>query len=1099
MTAGALPEFSIRDPLPSGLTVLEASAGTGKTYSLAGLVTRYLAEGLVEASQVCVVSFTVPATAELRGRIREKLAEAARHLDSGEPSTDDVIALLLEDESQRAVRRQRVLTALAEFDAATISTIHGFCSRVVATAGTGVDVTFTSDDSDVDEVVNDRFLDRFGTDGDWPAEPKKVAEAVRLRLRIPDAELFVPDRSLMSRADSFERADVIDRIIVLVDDIVAEVRRRRAVLRRRTFDSLLVEARDLLDGPRRDVTRAVLQQRFRLVMIDEFQDTDRVQWDIFRSAFLEGPNPATVVVVGDPKQSIYRFRSAELSAYLAARALAGQQVTSLGTNRRSDASLIDALERLFSGFTFGHPEVAFQRVQAASTGAEPALVDPGPGAAPLQLRLLDAAHKTPEANADARHDLVGEIVRMLGEVTIADPKAPGGRRRLAPSDIGVLVRSNADATAIVAMLSASGVPAASSSNDSVLDSEAATQWRVLLSALERPSSAPRARAAALSWFVGMTPPELDALDHDGLDGLSGLVEQLRAWALCLATGGLAALMAEVRAQGLLERVLADTGGERALTDLDHVLELMQSAVGGRPTAAAALLAVLDGLVDPELSGDEDAIAPELLSRRIDRDDDTVKVLTVHRAKGLEFPVVLCPTLWRKRANIQGLPHAQVDGLSARLIDTNAMIRKKTTVGAFLEVSEVDRDERFGEDRRLLYVALTRAKHRLVLWWSPAGCNKTTLSPLGELVDHAARSLDPSGLESTSEGAIAVVSVAVPPQRPLLTTHAADDDDLSVRAAERVIDRTWYRWSFSSIKARMEHLAEEASAAAALDAPTVGGVDEPSEVVPPLDAVLSVTAAPMPLQSAPAGTAFGTLVHSVMERVDFAAPDVAGQLRERCAELLHYRALAVTPDTLAAGLLHAIGAPLGGCMGDRRLLDLERFDRLDELGFDLPLAGLDARAVAEVVADHLPADDALRPWFVEAASRGLAVDVAGLLTGSIDLVARTTDGRYWLADYKTNLISDGDYRHPSLAEAMAHHGYPLQATLYLVALHRYLRWRKGAAYDPDTHLDGAAYLFLRGMDPAASPTAEGGPGIVWWRPPTAAIEELDRLLARGVVA
>ena len=195
----------------------------------------------------------------------------------------------------------------------------------------------------------------------------------------------------------------------------------------------------------------------------------------------------------------------------------------------------------------------------------------------------------------------------------------------------------------------------------------------------------------------------------------------------------------------------------------------------------------------------------------------------------------------------------------------------------------------------------------------------------------------------------------------------------------------------------------------------------------------------------------------------------------------------------------MGAPLGGCMGDRRLLDLERVDRLDELGFDLPLAALDARAVAEVVARHLPADDDLRPWFVEAASGAQRVDVAGLLTGSVDLVARTTDGRYWLADYKTNLISDGDYGRRSLTEAMAHHGYPLQATLYLVALHRFLRWRMGAAYDPDRHLDGAAYLFLRGMDPAAPPSPEGGPGIVWWRPPTAAIEELDRLLARGVAA
>ena len=1093
MSGGPLPEFSITGALPTGLTVLEASAGTGKTYSLAGLVTRYVAELGVTASELCVVSFTEAATAELRGRIRDKLSDAARHLGSGEPSGDDVIDLLLADPEQRVARHTRVLQALNDFDTATISTIHGFCSRVVATgAGAGVDVGFTADDSDVDEVVNDRFLERFGATGDWPAEPKKVADAARLRLRIPDSSLFVPDRSKV-RADGLARADLVDRIVELVDDVVAEVLRRRAALRRRTFDSLLVEARELLTGPRGDATRTVLQHRFRVVMIDEFQDTDRVQWDIFRTAFLEGPRPATVVVVGDPKQSIYRFRSAELSAYLEARERA-DVVTSLGTNWRSDAPLLTALEELFGGFTFGSDDVAFQPVTAAHPDAESALVDLGGNLAPLQMRDLDPDHKTSEANSEARRDLVDEVIRLLADVTIADPKAPGGRRRLGASDIGVLVRSNADATAIVSALSAAGVPAASSSNDSVLDSTAAIQWRILLSALERPSSAPRVRAAALSWFVGRTPAELDAIDDDGRDGTSELVDTFRRWGLCLTTGGLAALMAEVRADGLLERVLAQAGGERDLTDLDHVLELMQGFVGGRPTAASALIAVLDGMLDPDLSGDEDAIAPELLSRRIDRDDDTVKVLTVHRAKGLEFPIVLCPTLWRRRPNVQGLPHAQIG--EQRLIDTNAMIAKTSKAAAFVKVADADRIERHGEDRRLLYVALTRAQHRLVLWWSPVGRHGSTPSPLGELLEHAAGAEDPAALAARSAGVITDAAVVIGGRpRELVSPEPAGHDELAVSTAHRVIDRTWYRWSFSSIKASMERLAEED----ALDAPAVGGVDEPSEVVPPLDAVVSITDAPMPLQSAPAGTAFGTLVHSVMERVDFAAPDVVDQLRERCAELLHYRALAVTPDVLATGLLHAMGAPLGGCMGDRRLLDLERVDRLDELAFDLPLAGLDARAIAEVVARHLPADDDLRRWFTDAASGAQRVDVAGLLTGSVDLVARTTDGRYWLADYKTNLISDGDYGRRSLTEAMAHHGYPLQATLYLVALHRFLRWRMGAGYDPDRHLDGAAYLFLRGMDPAAPPSAQGGPGIVWWRPPTAAIEELDRLLARGVAA
>jgi exodeoxyribonuclease V beta subunit len=1087
----AFPEFSITDPLlPSGLTVLEASAGTGKTYSLAGLVTRYVAETGLQASELCVVSFTEAATAELRGRIRDKLVEAARHLETGEESSDEVVALLLADVEQRHLRHQRIVDALAEFDTATISTIHGFCSRVVATgSGSAVDATFTADDSDVDEVVNDLFLARYGATGRWPAEVNRVAQAARLRLRIPDAVMYRPDPSDLKPAQH-ERAEQIEQVIELVDAVVAEVHRRRSAARRRTFDSLLVEARDLLRGPTLAATRAVLRQRFKVVMIDEFQDTDRVQWDIFRTAFCDPPDPVTVIVVGDPKQSIYRFRSAELSAYLDARALAGTR-TSLGTNWRSDASMLAGLERLFDGYTFGSPDVAFQPVRAAEPDQPVVLHDPTEPRS-LQLRVIDPVLGTDEANAAARRDLVAEVVRMLTEVTVDDPRADGGPRPLAASDIGVLVRSNADATAIVAQLSSAGVPAASSSNDSVLDSAAAAQWRVLLSALERPSSVPRAKAAALSWFVGLTPAELDALDTDGGDGLGELVERLRGWALCLATGGLASLMAQLRAEGLMRRVLTRAGGERDLTDLDHLLELMQSSVGGRSTAAAALLSVLDGLLDPDLA-DENAVAPELLSRRIDRDDDTVKVLTVHRAKGLEFPVVLCPTLWRKRPSLQGVPHADVGG--QRLIDTNKMLPTKSEAQPFKALVDADKAERQGEDSRLLYVALTRAEHRLVVWWTPVGNNKTVRSPLGDLL-HAAGAPDgASPMFPDATDVLSEVPVVVPEHRPRL--RRADDGVrpvLGVATADRPLDRSWYRWSFSSIKDRIGQLAEEA---AELDRPAMGGVDEPSEVVPPLEVSPAVVPAATPLQGAPAGTAFGTLVHSVMERVDFTAPDLPDQLRERLAELLHYRAMPTTPDALAEGLLVALATPLGGPMGGRSLLTLEHADRLDELSFDLQLGRLDARTLAATVLGHLPTDDRLRGWFAETADGALPVEVAGLLTGSIDLVARTGPGAsatYWLADYKTNLLPDGRYGADELAGAMAHHGYPLQATLYLVALHRYLRWRL-RGYDPDTHLGGAAYLFLRGMHPTSAVGPDGSrPGVVWWRPPTAAILELDRLLA-----
>jgi exodeoxyribonuclease V beta subunit len=213
--------------------------------------------------------------------------------------------------------------------------------------------------------------------------------------------------------------------------------------------------------------------------------------------------------------------------------------------------------------------------------------------------------------------------------------------------------------------------------------------------------------------------------------------------------------------------------------------------------------------------------------------------------------------------------------------------------------------------------------------------------------------------------------------------------------------------------------------------------------------------------------------------------------------MNHRPLPIAPATLASGLIHSLGSPLGGPLGAATLVQLSKSDRLDELDFDLPLAAFDASTIASVMLDHVPDTDPLHGWFVEAAAGGLDVALDGMLTGSIDLVARTAiDGQscFWLADYKSNLISSGDYSGSSVADLMCSSGYALQATLYLVALHRYLRWRLGSNYDPSTQLLGSVYLFLRGMNPDNQ--LPDPAGAHWFRPPVAAIEALDVLFATG---
>ena len=1131
MTADALPAFDLTGPLPAGMTMLEASAGTGKTYALAALVVRYIAEQDLRPSQLCVVTFTEAATAELRGRLRTRLAGAVAHLAAGGPATDDSVLTALADvpADVRDVRRQRLDDALTEFDTATISTIHGFCSRVVATGGgAAADSPITAENDDVTDLVTDEFIARFGDGTVPPVSCKKLIEAVTIRLKLPDAEMLrLPRESLAADAKATartfdRRAGLLDEIADLIDELVRRTLERRAVLRRRTYDSLLTDARGLLQSPAGASTIAELRRRFSVVLIDEFQDTDQVQWDIFRTAFLDGDDPVSMVLVGDPKQSIYRFRSAELSAYLQARTFTrdrGGLIAGIETNWRSDADLLDALEEVFAGYHFGDPEVVFQPVKPAPTKLTPGLT--GADDVALQFRCVsEGVDNTPDARVLVVDDLVAEVIRLLNSVTIADGDI---QRPLRASDIGVLVRSNSDAGIYARALAAEGVPAASSSSDSVMNSEAAAQWRTLMVALDRPTSAGLARAAAIGWFIGLDAAALVALDDDQF---SERIDQLQRWAHALTEGGMSRLLAALRENGLAKRVLSRSGGERDLTDLEHVVEVLQTVTGGRPTSPAAILALLDELGGTG-SADDEAISSDLFERRIDRDDDTVKVITIHKAKGLEFAVVLCPTLWTQAGSRHGPAHAWVDGV--RKIDTNGLAAVTSKAAALMVVDQADRVELEAESRRLLYVALTRACHRLVVWWAPAATKGEP--PLASLLG-AATGCDPQAVDlavlvDRSAGHTGQVPVPDPVPSETLRPPTIPPPVLSVATALRRLDRNWRIWSFTAVKAAAEPLDAESTpghvgAESAADAPVMGGIDElnsggglddgpggrtgdgpgdgPGGRTE--DGDVGSSTALSPLQDAPAGAAFGTLVHSVLERVDFSSPDLGDELHECCAAALHYRDLPITPGALADGLVHALSAPLGGPLGPLRPIDLRLHDRLNELDFDLPLAAFDARQIAEVLLVYLPDDDLLRPWFAKAAAGGLAVDLDGMLTGSIDLVARSAVGGggvggemgYWLADYKTNFLERGDYGTDALAAAMDHSGYGLQATLYLVALHRYLRWRL-PDYEPDRHLVGSAYLFLRGMIPGRPADAAGG--VFWWRPPTAAIEALDRLLATGV--
>ena len=803
-----------------------------------------------------------------------------------------------------------------------------------------------------------------------------------------------------------------------------------------------------------------------------------------------------MVIVGDPKQSIYRFRSADLSAYLKAVHRA-DEVATLTRNWRSDQPLLDALEVLMAGFEFGSPEIAFTSVDAPENHRSSRLG--GRGRSPLEIRVVEPpgsdAFGAARARRAVRRDVVAVVADLLDGSTTLSVDGDHSRA-VRPGDIAILTRSNADAIGAARALSRAGLPAATASNESVLASDAAGQYKVLLRALERPEHAGRVRAAALGWFIGVTVAELAALNDDEL---ADLHHTIRGWGDLLVRRGFPALVAELGAAGVAKRVLLRVGGERDLTDLDHVSELLAATLEGPTTATAAL----EVLRDLAAAGDGEQLDLDLVARRIDRDDDAVQVMTVHRAKGLEFPIVLVPYLWTSTRSGDGVPHAAIG--NQRYIDATKISGATSDAitggfGAFVQA------ELQGEARRLLYVALTRAVSCCIVWWAPTidsrGEVTSATSPLGMLLAHrfgdVPRRADPiDQLGAGVHGALAAVPVSARSVPPKPDGARASSDrtiagDLACAVAERTLDTAWRIWSFTSITA-----AATAGESLRPDAPVIGGADESPVDPGALAATVARDQPPdTPLAGAPAGAAFGTLVHAVLEHTEFERLGEPGYLAGVCAEQLRYRAVSIDPVQLASGLETALRAPLGGPLGARTLEQLRVADRLDELPFHLRLGRFTANAIAAVLADTLGADDPMHAWAVaRAADDQFDFAVEGRLTGSVDLVARfDLDGvdRYLVADYKTNdLGGAADYAPDALVRAMSHHDYQLQAVLYLVALHRYLRGRV-VGYHPDEHLLGSAYLFLRGMRPVNGEAQ----GVCWWRPRSAAIIAVDELLAGG---
>lgn len=1125
--------FDVRGPLPTGVTVLEASAGTGKTYTIAALAARYVTSG-IPLHEILLVTFTRLATGELRERVRERILQAEEGLTrvlDGRPAPDDEVVQLLAigPADEVRIRRDRLTLALADFDAATITTTHGFCLEALSSLGIVGDVEHDSDVTEdafdlLEDVVDDLYVRRFGS-RDKPALTRREAhEIARAAVGNPKATIL----PLETTGD--DRPAMRARLAGVARD---ELERRKRLFGILTFDDLLTRLDSTLADPATGAFAvAKLRERYRIVLVDEFQDTDPVQWDIVHRAFAEnlevsGPTERALVLIADPKQAIYAFRGADVHAYLAAVHVAGDQQT-LATNWRSDQDFISALDAMFGGARLGHDEILYRTVEAVPAHRESRLHG-APSNVALRIRVVQRAHPavalTQQGNASAQStrehvadDVAADIVRLVSSDAEIEERSPSGETTgthpVGPGEIAVLVRKHTQATLVHDALRRVGVPAVINGAGSVFASDSAKAWHDLLQALERPTSGPRAHAAALTPFLGWSTQQVAEADDETWEPVH---RRLHEWARVLRTRGVASLLEVITtSERLTERVLEHVDGERRMTDLRHVGQLLHRVAVDERLGTTALAGWLRARIRAavEEGGDEER------TRRLESDADAVQILTIHYSKGLEFPIVYCPFLWDTiwRNDKVAIPVVFHDDDGARKVDV-ALEGSAYAVHAARALTEED-----GEELRLAYVALTRARHQAVIWW--AGTRDTRTSPLSRLAfareedgTVRPRSDVPSDEDAAERfrrlGEAAPGCVAVercdPGQLTRWQQPAPPDRQLSTARFDREIDRRWRRTSYSGITGATHDPVVTSEPEARLrddEAP-----DRLPAATKASDEEAALRNVPSLLGDMPGGTRVGTFVHHLLEAVDFAATDLEFQLKSAMARELARRPLDVgDPAAILAGIRAVLETPLGTAAGGVRLADIATADRLDELEFELPLVGGDVpsgyltlNAVADMLHAHAPRGTPMHEYADRLRDERLQRDPRGYLTGNIDAVLRLPGDRFAIVDYKTNRLGGTDealtawhYRPAALNAAMQDSHYGLQALLYTVALHRYLRWRL-ANYEPERHLAGVLYLFVRGMVGADTPMVDGDPcGVFTWQPNRALVGALSDVLDLGAV-
>ncbi len=1178
-------------------SLIEASAGTGKTYTITSLAVRLIATGFPIES-ILVVTFTEAAAAELKLRIRSRLVEVLAGLEARADRDDDLLRYLSSLPDPNLVKA-RIAHSLTCFDQAAVMTIHSFCYKILREhafeSGAGFDLELAPDSavfkrqvcmdffmtriSNLDPldlnllaqqgvtpdnflkefrlVLSGKDLDTIPEDGQFEAispDYKKTARRIFDLLKtekqaiidllrehkglnkrsytkkyVPawldqamekfeqqgDTAFFVMEEKgdslykftntrLSEKTDSgpapaHEFFDLCQDLLGLYRGMAKNLEglrleflrfyaRELATMKDRTgtcfFDDLVNDLAAALAGPARQQLIAAVRETFQACLIDEFQDTDPRQYAIFSALFSkpDTQQKPPFFMIGDPKQAIYAFRGGDIFAYLTACQDSDQMFT-LDKNYRSSPLLVQAVNAVFSlrERPFIFKDIEFTPV-GTPTGAIDLLNLQEKAVPPLQIDFIPRQEAHVAKNGLVRKDHAVKIIpSLLGRQILQDLASPlqirgkkGETRAPGPGDMAVLVRTNDQAEDVRNALSELNIPCFVSRTGSVFDAVEAQEFYTLLCAVDRPDRTKILKAALATSVFGFRARDLIDLDKNQTE-LIKWQDRFAAYKTIWETRGIAAMFTALFHSEDREDRRRATLGERGITNFYHLMELSSGAEQNRRLSRSFLLKWLEHQLSDQT---RDETADEL---RLESDEKAVAIVTIHKSKGLEYPLVYLPYLWAG----QGGSSPGKGPVLFHDPDLNNRLRLDLRVDGALAPDGPDaigiqrsRDlramEEEAEDRRLLYVALTRASAGLrILWGGFAGVETSALGNIlhtGGCAEDQFMLSDLKAFETASPDCVTIQTMAEPDnvQSAVQPWAGASQDKspLSARTITRTIAPQWRISSFSAMISQEKDKGWDTPAGDGeiLEEDTIleGETGAPGPRDP---------GAEIPLKDFPKGAAAGDFFHAVLEELDFAAPGTAVEN----AVLSNLEKFGFTDPKLFAPTVQAIqdilSAPLETDSDTFCLKDITRENRFSELAFVFSVKDFKTPDFINLFETHG------RFKSYPALIKRLSPDALnGYIKGFIDLVVRHR-GKWYILDYKSNFLGPAyaDYNPAAMAWAMLEHHYILQYHIYLLALDRYLKLRL-KDYDYSKDFGGVCYLFIRGMHPR-----HPGAGIFYDRP------------------